>query len=312
MALPARTRWILYAIALVVTLVLVRWADRQDHDRTGVSQVTKRAAPRAQADAGPRSAPAAATVAATELDRLTRRAPSAPAVDPFAARSWEQMMQAKARLKAGPPPGPPKPRPPPLPFSYFGKLVQDGKITVFLTKGDDNYIVHAGDKLDGAYAVNEITNDRIVFTYLALGVKQTLSLEADAARPPPPEAVPGQRGAARPARPASAEQPSATAPRFGLFFAAPAQAQSGSEFNVQLAIPTGTLASSVLAVIAYDPKAVEPVGESVAAPGRVQVEVSGASVPGAQPPQSDVRFRVLADAQGATDLRGITECGVRR
>ncbi len=119
-----------------------------------------------------------------------------------------------------------------------------------------------------------------------------------------PSGGPGP-AAAIPPRPAvavAAAQPSAAPASFGLLLAVPSQAQIGSEFSMQLAIPTEVLARSVAAVVAYDPKAVEPVGGTVAAPGRVTVNIAGAPVAGAQPQPSELRFRVLAGAQGATEL----------
>jgi len=111
--------------------------------------------------------------------------------------------------------------------------------------------------------------------------------------------------AAVPGRPVvAAAQPSAAAPRFALVFSAPAQVQAGSEFNVRFAVPGDALARSVAAVVAYDPKALEPIGGGeVTAPGRLAVNVAGVVVAGAQPQPSDVRFRVLPDATGTSVIR---------
>ena len=109
--------------------------------------------------------------------------------------------------------------------------------------------------------------------------------------------------AALPVRPpVPTARPSAAAPGFALLFAAPSQVRAGTEFSVRLAIPTDAAARSAVAVVAYDPKVLEPVGASAAAPGRVNVNIAGAAVPGAQSSPTEVRFRALPDAQGTTDL----------
>jgi len=88
-----------------------------------------------------------------------------------------------------------------------------------------------------------------------------------------------------------------------LLFAAPSQAARGSEFSVRLGVPLGAAARSVTVVVAYDPKAVAPVGANPAAPGRMALEVAGPEVPGAQPPTSELRFRVLGAPPGSTEIR---------
>jgi general secretion pathway protein D len=101
---------------------------------------------------------------------------------------------------------------------------------------------------------------------------------------------------------ASARAASA-APQFSLLFTAPAQVRAGNELNVRFALPTDALARSVVAVVAYDPKVVEPVGGTVSAPGRVSVSIAGPTVAGEQPPTSDLRFRILPGATGASEIR---------
>jgi len=87
-----------------------------------------------------------------------------------------------------------------------------------------------------------------------------------------------------------------------LVFAAPSQVQAGTQFSVRLAIPSDALARSVVAVLAYDPKLVAPVGGAASGPGRISVTIAGAAVPGAQPQPSEVRFQALPGAQGETEL----------
>ena len=50
---------------------------------------------------------------------------------------------------------------PPLPYRFAGKLVQDGKLQVFLSKGDVAIPIKQGEILDGTYRVESIGEDRI-------------------------------------------------------------------------------------------------------------------------------------------------------
>lgn len=119
----------------------------------------------------PRPAPAAAALEGLDLDRLTARTeePSRPekSIDPFAPRSFSQ--------PAAEPGKPAKPSAPPLPFRYLGKMIEDGKLNVFLARGDDSLSVSAGQRI-GEYRVDRITEREVVFTYLPLKTKQSLPL----------------------------------------------------------------------------------------------------------------------------------------
>lgn len=85
--------------------------------------------------------------------------------------------------KPPPPPKPaadrihlPAPVAPPLPYAYMGKMVDNGKLTVFLTREDRPYVVHAGDVLDSQYRVDAIRPPQIELTYLPLKQKQLLHM----------------------------------------------------------------------------------------------------------------------------------------
>lgn len=93
-----------------------------------------------------------------------------PNVDPFARRGFgPQQTQAAAPMK---------PSAPPLPFRYVGKMIEDGKLAVFLSRGEDSYSIHAGQKIGGEYRVDKVSETKIVFTYLPLKTKQTLEIPA--------------------------------------------------------------------------------------------------------------------------------------
>ena len=95
--------------------------------------------------------------------------------------------QAVTDLFAAPqPPAPPATHPqkpaaptvPPLPFRYVGRAIEEGKIAVFLEKGNENYSVAQGDRAGRDYQVERISEASMTFTYLPLGARQTLPLPA--------------------------------------------------------------------------------------------------------------------------------------
>jgi len=113
-----------------------------------------------------------------ELERLRRPAPERVQADPFARRNWDVAARDEARRNAPPPPPPAPPKAPPLPYTYLGKAIEDGKVTVFLSRGENTYVARAGDTLDGAYRVERLDERAIVFRYLPLGQRQELALGA--------------------------------------------------------------------------------------------------------------------------------------
>jgi hypothetical protein len=116
-------------------------------------------------------------IQATELDidvsKLTRQTEEAqldPAKNPFARRSFApgQGPQGVAADASAPP----------LPFVYLGKMIEDGKLAVFLSRGEKSYSVHSGQKLDGEYRIDKVTETSVTFTYLPLKTRQTLDIPA--------------------------------------------------------------------------------------------------------------------------------------
>lgn len=105
-----------------------------------------------------------------DLSKLERAAPGvAPGADPFAPKSFappQAQQQQAARAK---------PEAPALPFRYLGKLIEDGKLSVFLARGDESLTVSAGTTL-GEYRVDKVTESEVQFTYLPLKTKQSLPL----------------------------------------------------------------------------------------------------------------------------------------
>lgn len=170
MAMAPRTRWILLGTALAATLAAAVWVGDGATPEVVVVAPSKPAPHNAFAPAtrAAKSNSGGATPSLA-LEKLNRRAaPTDKPANAFPAQSW---------YVPPPPPKPvppPPPAPPPLPFSYLGKLQEEGKLTVFLAMQDKNFAIKTGDTLEGSYRVDSVDAQRVVFTYLPLNMQQTL------------------------------------------------------------------------------------------------------------------------------------------
>jgi len=104
-----------------------------------------------------------------DLSKLERPADEGAKADLFASQSFSSGQRNVAGTKPG------KAGPPPLPFAYLGKLIEDGKLAVFLSRGGESLSVAQGDTI-GEYRVDAVTESEITFTYLPLKTKQKLPL----------------------------------------------------------------------------------------------------------------------------------------
>ncbi|MAX50833.1 MAG: hypothetical protein CMH22_02500 [Methylophaga sp.] len=52
------------------------------------------------------------------------------------------------------------------PYTYVGKLIEDGEMRVFLTNGRDNYVVRAGDTLEEVWQVKAIHSTEMILLNL--------------------------------------------------------------------------------------------------------------------------------------------------
>lgn len=64
------------------------------------------------------------------------------------------------------------------PFSYAGKLIENGEVIVFLTDGRKNYVVKTGDSLEGTWKVKFIHPPEMALLYLPL--KKVVSIQIGA------------------------------------------------------------------------------------------------------------------------------------
>ena len=171
MKLPARGRWLLIVLAIVLLASAGGIMDRQDSATKPLASAVKPAA-------GPKAVPGqtdALMISQAGLEKMANRAAAEDeAVDIFKGKSW---------YVPPPPPPPPMPVPPPpptappMPFAYLGSYRgDDGRLIIFLTRNDRIYSVSPGDVLEGIYRVEEIASGQLVLTYLPLNIRQTINI----------------------------------------------------------------------------------------------------------------------------------------
>ena len=124
-------------------------------------------------------------IASVDLDltRLKRDPGAAPIPELFAAVD-EPTGAARSAPKTktlGRPAPPPEP---PLPFKYLGKLIDEGKLAVFLTNGTVHYIAQPGQTIASQYRVDQISDASVAFTYLPSGSHKTLVIPSISASAP--------------------------------------------------------------------------------------------------------------------------------
>lgn len=85
--------------------------------------------------------------------------------DPFRIKSW---------VVTPPPAPPPAPTAPPLPFKYLGRILDEGRYTVFLSQENKYLIAREGDRIGNDYRVESITENRMTVLYEPLKQVQEL------------------------------------------------------------------------------------------------------------------------------------------
>ena len=64
------------------------------------------------------------------------------------------------------------------PFTFSGKLVDDGEIVVFLTDGQINYSVKLGDTLNGLWQIQSISPPMMTIKYIPLNIEMQMHIGA--------------------------------------------------------------------------------------------------------------------------------------
>jgi len=175
MAKMKTRRLVILAGALALTLTAVAHINQMDQaddpslPEAALSQAAgehSRAA-RARTETSPRPVDDAARLLNAPDNRYAKAAR-----DVFSAKNPQR------RTPAPPPQAVSEPAPtaPPLPFTYVGKMVDGNRLTIYIASPDRNYAVTAGDVIDGTYRVEEAQDSQLVFTYLPLNIRQTISI----------------------------------------------------------------------------------------------------------------------------------------
>lgn len=74
------------------------------------------------------------------------------------------------------PAAPVAPKAPPLPYTYLGKMTQNGVLRVFLNRDNKSYVIQHGDVIDEVYHVDAINPPLLQLTYLPLKETQLMSI----------------------------------------------------------------------------------------------------------------------------------------
>lgn len=114
----------------------------------------------------------AAVAGLAEPGRAFQVEPLPEALDAFRPRSWQPPAPAPRPAPVA------KPNAPPLPFTYLGRIEEDGATTVYLRRGEDVVLAQPDKAIDSTYRLEEVAADRLVFTFVPLQQQQVLSLGA--------------------------------------------------------------------------------------------------------------------------------------
>jgi len=181
-----------------------------------------------------------------------RPALGAPQAQLFGPQSWQPKVDPRAASAAKPA----APRVPAMPYRYAGKLLHEGRLKVFLAKGDDEvFPVRAGETLDGAYRVQSIDDSRITLLYLPLGRTQTIPV--DSALP-----LAGPQPAAGAAKPRAAA-PAGKAAQ--VLWEGPKRVKLGAKFSIALHVTSSEPVAASPMQFKFDPRLLESVSVQ---PGR--------------------------------------------
>ena len=159
---PAARR-LFWFVAIAGTVAAVAWVGGRDDE-----VITVAGARRGGGHGGDARAVSKGATPVLQMEQLEARAFEDMKTDLFAAKSWYVPPPVVAQ----------KPKPPPLPFTYSGRMIEDGRSTVFLVQQGRNQPVHSGDLLDNTWRVDAIGATSMTFTYLPLNESQTLALGA--------------------------------------------------------------------------------------------------------------------------------------
>lgn len=220
---------------------------------------------RAPVAAKPGGSPAPAPGGETGRFRLPQRTPvGEPRAELFGPQSWQPPASKTAAR-------PPAAVAPPLPYQYAGKVLQDGRMSVLLSKGDRVFPIRVGETLDGAYRVETIGEDEITLIYLPLKHKERIPVvsalpfsgggAASASARPESRAAPaaGPAAASRvtPASSAGAADAAVLKAPAQLNWEGPQQVRLGARFDVALKLTSREPLHATPMQLRFDPALLE-------------------------------------------------------
>ncbi|MFI4940284.1 MAG: hypothetical protein ACHP7O_08100 [Burkholderiales bacterium] len=95
----------------------------------------------------------------------------------FSSQAWvpPAVAAAAAAKKAAAEAPPPPPEAPPLPFKYVGQQTGGGQFEIYLSRGEEVFVVREHSVIEGTYRVDSINPKQLTLTYLPLKQIQNLS-----------------------------------------------------------------------------------------------------------------------------------------
>ena len=189
MKLAPRHRWMLLAALLMLALSAAAWVSDTGKGATDVVDAPPRSARTTTTSTLPKETPT------IHLQKLQSRSAATRTENAFPPHSWRKAAPPaptpvaqpviaapppplQVAVAPPPPPPPPPPKAPPLTFIYLGKIQSEESNAVFLSMGERNLIVHAGDTIDALYRVDEMSDAGLTFTHLPTGIQQNLPIGA--------------------------------------------------------------------------------------------------------------------------------------
>jgi hypothetical protein len=161
---------LLWAVAVAGTVAAVFSVSESDTET--VAPVARER--HTTADARPTASAAKATKASRQLrmSDLKTRGLGDMTTDLFASKSWY------VPPPPPPPAPPPKPVAPPLPFTFIGRMIEEGQTAVFVSIQDRNQVLRVGDVIQNVWRVDSIDPTNMKLTYLPLNENKYLALGA--------------------------------------------------------------------------------------------------------------------------------------
>lgn len=154
------------AILFTVLFGIVGYLALDSADDAGSKRIASSVA--AKGDAGK------AVVAASRYALPDRAALGAPQAQLFGPQSWQPTASDRRAKSAEPA----VPKVPVMPYRYAGKVLHEGRMKIFLAKGDEVIAIRKGDTLDRVYRVQSIEKTRITLLYLPLARRQTIPVDS--------------------------------------------------------------------------------------------------------------------------------------